>query len=85
MANKRTVHDCDVKLEELHRKLVRIVSQIDQYRKLRKRIATGKVKSPHPLMQEPGVKVMIAKARHPDLEDDIPFLGYGSGTGGGSC
>lgn len=90
VANKRTVHDCDAKLEELHRKLVRVVGQIDQYRKLRKRIATGKVKAPPP----EGVRVKFKDLPNTPyqipgdddlndpLPDDLQPVGFGSGVAG---
>ena len=83
-------HDVDVKLDELQDKLIRIVHQIEIYRKLRKRIVKrivtgGNTASPHPATKEQGTKVLFKRVvDHGDLNDTLDDLRgqIGSGNSG---
>ena len=78
MANKKTIQDVDAKLEELHRTLMRTVSLIDKYRRLRKRMVTGKVKVPPP----PGIKRQFTLPAFDDDISDISERPVAPGTNG---
>jgi len=64
MANRRTIDDINARLDVLHRRLTRTVSEINDLRSLRKRIRLGRVKQPPPTA--PTIKLPIHRADDAD-------------------
>lgn len=74
MANKQSIQDVDAALDRWHRTLTRAVKKIDELRKKRKGLITGKIKHPPP--QGKVVKFGgQADIGHEDIGDLVPSFG----------
>lgn len=79
MANKQTIAQIDAQIEKRFKRIALDVRKLDELRKKRKKILSGKMKQPEP----PGkkVKLKINEWAHDEFDDAIPSFGTGPGSG----